>query len=954
MEGGDAMTPERWRQIKSLFYAVETRDASAQQVFLQNACSNDPSLRAEVEALLAAQREAGAEHTPALLTDILPPLSPGAPFGPYRLDALIGEGGMGQVYRATDTRLGRQVAIKVLVPGLAVDADFAARFEREGRLLASLTHPNIAAIYGLEESSGLQGLVLELVDGPTLAERLARGALPVTEALTVACQIALALDSAHERGIVHRDLKPSNIKITPSGIVKVLDFGIARTSTVDGDASTTNALTRTGMVLGTPAYMSPEQARARPVDKRTDIWAFGCVLYEMLTGRAAFAADTASDTIARLLEGEPALDALPAGLPPSIRRLVMRCLAKDPSERLHDIADARLEIAEALSSPTTTTPQSTAPPSRGRWLWLAAAVVVAVAATALVQSLVRGRSEPGPGARMEFQIELPPEANNAGFGLAISPDGRRVAFAACCDQIWVHSLESFETRALPGTEWGTAPFWSPDGTSIGFIGLHGIARTDPAGGSPLPVLDPTGTPTGWLAGADWSANGVILYSTGFKFFRVPASGGTPLPVNVADDAGVAQRGAPQFLSDSTHFIYYVVGPHRRAEYLASLDSPVTTRLVDTEYPAIAAAPSSLMYLRGTGLMAQSINLKANRLEGPALLVASDAAPACLSCAALFSASANGAVALVKGVGGSPGHLMWFDRTGKALTTIDQPPDVENLNPALSPDGHQVAVNRMDPQTGNWDIWTIDVARGNASRLTSHAARDSDPVWSPDSKEVAFVSDRDGLFGLYKIAVDQSGKEQRLLQLDANVLDVVMSDWSPDGKFILYYVATQEHPTWSVWALPLFGEGKPFEVVPGNPAAYAARVSPDGRWIAYSSFETGSSEVYIQRFPASAEKTQISPGGGVHPRWTRNGRELDYLEGGAGQGGVAAVDLDVTPSGIRVSSPKPLVATPIPTLIDSRTHYDVTRDGERLLIRQPAGPQRPAITMIVNWMAKVNK
>jgi eukaryotic-like serine/threonine-protein kinase len=358
-----------------------------------------------------------------------------------------------------------------------------------------------------------------------------------------------------------------------------------------------------------------------------------------------------------------------------------------------------------------------------------------------------------------------------------------------------------------------------------------------------------------------------------------------------------------------------------------------------------------MYLRGTGLVVQSINLKTKRLEGPASLVASDAAPAC-QCFPLFSASSNGVVAFVKADGGSPGHLVWFDRTGKALSAIDQGPGLENLNPAVSPDSKQVAVNRMDPQTGNWDIWTID-DRGIASRLTSNPAPDTDPVWSPDSKELAFVSERDRPFAIYRTVAGQPGTEQRLLQFGDDTNAVVTTDWSPDGKFILYQVGTREHFSWSVWALPLFGEGKPFEAVPGD-AVYAAHVSPDGRWIAYSSFETGTPEVYIQRFLAPGERKQISRGGGVHARWTRNGRELVYLTGAAGQNGVAAVDLDFTPSGLQVGPPRTVVATPVPTLIDGRTPFDVTRDGERLLVRQPVGPQRPAITMIVNWMARVNK
>jgi Tol biopolymer transport system component len=881
----------------------------------------------------------------------LPRLSPGTPFGQYRLGELIGAGGMGQVYRATDTRLRRQVAIKVIVPGLAVDPNFASRFEREGRLLASLNHPNIAAIYGLEEHEGLRGLVLELVDGSTLADRLARGALSVTEALTIARQIASALDAAHERGIVHRDLKPSNIKITSAGVVKVLDFGIARASTTDGDAgSTATQATRTGVVLGTSAYMSPEQARGRAVDKRTDIWAFGCVLYEMLTGRAAFAGDTTSDTIARVLDREPSMDALPTGLPNPIRRLVMRCLAKDPSERLRDIADARFEIADALS-PTIRQDQSVAPDSRRGWLWLMVAATV-IAAAAGLSILGRGPSEAGAASRrMEFQVDLPPEAGNTGFGLAVSPDGRRVAFAACCGgpQLWVHSVDTAETKAVPGTESALEPFWSADGGAIGFFANLKLKRTDLNGGPPLDIAAVPGT---YLGGGTWNANGVILYSTGLQLFRVQAAGGTPVLVGVTDDAGDAVRQRPQFLSDNSHFIYFAAGSRHHAEYLASLDSSVATRLVDIEDPAIYAAPSSLVYIRGTALVAQSISLRTERLDGPILFVAPDAAPGCPGdCGrGSYAASTNGVLAFVKTGGGSPGHLAWFDRTGKMLSALDQPAQVELLNPAVSPDGQHVAANRMDPQTGNWDIWTID-NRGVASRLTTNPARDTDPVWSPDGKEVAFVSNRDGPLALYHVAAHQSGTEQRLIQLDEKIRAAVTTDWS--DKYIIYQVTTLDGPLWTVWALPLFGDRKPVEVLHGDKTIYGARVSPDGRWIAYSSFETGTAEIFIQRFLAPGEKKRISQGGGAHPRWTRDGRELVYWVD-PGRGGVAAVDLDLTSSEVRVGPPRTLVSLPVLTLIDGRTHYDITRDGERILVRQPAGPQRPAITMIVNWMARASK
>ena len=886
------LNPSRWRQVTTLFHAALTRDTAGRQAFLQDACGNDASLRAEVEALLSAQRKAGS-----LFADTLPRLAPGTPFGQYRLEALIGAGGMGQVYRATDTRLRRQVAIKLLVPGLADDPDFAPRFEREGRLLASLNHPNIAAIYGLEEADGVHGLVLELVEGQTLAERLNRGALPVTEALAIARQIASALDAAHERGIIHRDLKPANIKITPPGVVKVLDFGIARAIDTEGDtAGETTKATRTGVVLGTPAYMSPEQARGQPVDKRADIWAFGCVLYEMLTGRSAFAGDTASDTVAHVLEREPAWDAIPAGVPPAILRLIRRCLQKDPRERIRDSADVRLEIVDALSTPDRH-PIAT-PSRRVGWLWAGGALIALLAAGSLIVWLSRSQRSLAPAA-LEFPINLPPNAGNAGYGLAVSPDGRHVAFAMCCGgpQVWVYSLDSAETRPIPGTDEGRSPFWSSDSSSIGFFAAGKIKRTDLHGGPPVEVADITALPSVQIPAASWNADGVILFSTGIQLFRVPAFGGTVTALSLVDDAGEAVRTAPQFLPDGSHFLYFAQGPLSGAIYLASLETAQATRLTDSESPATYSAPSHLMYVRGTALVAQTLDLKSRRVEGEALLVAPDADRGCI-CPITYahvSASSNDVVAFVPLTTGSPGHLTWFDRAGKALGSIDQPEGVEYLNPAVSPDGEQVAFNHLDRQTGNWDVWIEDVARRTASPVTSNPAFDADPVWSPDGKEVVFASNRDGGTSLYRTAVGRSGAEQLLAHFDGAATSVVPTDWSSDDRYVLFQISTQAHPVWEEWALPLTGDGKPVAVLRGGGRKYAGRLSPDRKWIAYVSFETKFPEVWVERFMSPGDRRQISQGGGTHPRWTRDGRELVYWAD-PGRGGLAAVDLEFTDSG----------------------------------------------------------
>jgi serine/threonine protein kinase/Tol biopolymer transport system component len=959
------MTPERWRQVTEIFHAAIATEPAQRDAFLAEACAHDRGLRADVESLIAAHRQAdGFGDRPVSVT--APSLESGTSFGPYRIEGLLGAGGMGEVYRARDVKLGRDVAIKILPPHFTSDLERLARFEREARVLAALNHPRIGAIYGVEEAGGMMGLVLELVEGPTLADRLARGRLSNDEALRIAVQIAEALEAAHAHGIVHRDLKPANIGITQDGAVKVLDFGLAKVAAGDAPAAAQGAsptvtvtTAREGLIMGSPAYVSPEQARGKPVDKRCDIWAFGCVVYEMLAGHAAFEAETVSDTIAGILEREPAWETLPADLPPTIRRLLKRCLKKDPSERLHDIADARLEIADAVSAPPAVDRPATGANQGHRRLLMAAALV---ALTVAMLSLAFGyRGHPSQSAALiEFPINLPTNAGNAGYGLAVSPDGRRVAYAACCigPQIWMHSLESDETRPIPGTDYGAAPFWSPDNSEIGFFANDKLMRVDLAGGPPALITDLPGPGSLFDWGASWNTDGVILFSAHGGLFRVSASGGTPSRVEVVDDAGDGVRGQPQFLPDNRHFFYHASGRRREGIYLASLDSARATYLVESDRGAIYAPPSYLVYQRVTALMAQRFNLDTYTLEGQAIRVASDAAPNYIcQCRNLFaSASANGVLALVRTTGGSVGRLTWFDRQGKVSSSVEQLEGSEFLNPAVSPDGEQVAVNRMDPQTGNWDIWIVDVARGTASRLTSDPARDSDPVWSPDGKEIVFASNRGGQFGLYKTVVGGSGADERLLGLAPDVVDAAVTEWSPDPSLLLYQVLTESHPWWTEWALPLSGDRKPVPILQSETREgrkYAGHLSPDGHWSAYVSFETGTPEIYIERFMAHTGKIQISHGGGTHPRWTRGGRELVYWSA-PGQGGVASVDIDLTPSGVRAGMPRPLISTPILNMIDGRPHYDVTRDGQRFLLRQPVGSGPPTITVIFNWPDKLKR
>jgi len=956
------MTPERWRQVTAIFHAARENDPARRPSLLDRMCGEDASLRAEVESLLAAHAEASRAGRAGVSIDLLPQLSPGTSFGQYRVEALIGAGGMGQVYRATDMRLQRAVAIKVLPPEFANDRDFDARFEREARVLASLSHPNIAAIHGLEEASGVKGLVLEFIEGPTLAEMLSgtgHSALGTGKALTIANQIALALEAAHEKGIIHRDLKPANIKITPAGVVKVLDFGIARVvepiagrtglrSAPNADHSSVRATysdTATGLILGTPAYMSPEQARGLPLDKRADIWAFGCVLYEMLTGRGAFAAETASDSLAKIIEREPDWNALPARVPAPIRRLIARCLQKDPADRLRDIADARFEIAEALAAPAhvgeVAAPPARVTPGTRVLIGVAGTFIVAVMIWAVWRTLTLPDATPASGPRMEFGVTFPNNVIPA-QGVAVSPDGRHIAVGTFTNsaQIWVHSLQQSETRLL-SADGGASPFWSPDSASIGFFRAGMLWTSSLAGGVARSIA-----PAVRGFGGTWNNAGVILFAADNKLFQMSAAGGTPAEVRLQ---GVTrQAGFPQFLPDGRHFVF--MDGRRGGEgtmRLASLDSDRTTTLVESDGVGAFAPPDHLLFVRNTSLMAQKIDLTRLVLDGEPQVVASGVSRGSLGdvMVVVVSASANGTIALPAPRGGSRGQLTWFDRNGKPSRAIEPPPsEVEYLNPVLSPDGTLVAANRMNPETGRWDIWSIDLARNLPSKLTVGADSEFDPVWSPDGREVAFMSDKGGRVSLYRQPI-AGGAAALLLELgDAAIASP--TDWSRDGRYLLYQKL--ESPFWSMWALPLVGDRTPIRVIGGEAGGYGGHLSPDGQWLAYSGFESNQFQIFVRRFLGDAPKKQISHGGGVHPRWTRDGKEIVYW---TPPGGIFANDISISGSDIRVGPTRTLVDRPVLSLIDSRPHYDVTRDGERLLVRQPAGPPGAGIRVIVNWMSK---
>jgi Tol biopolymer transport system component len=872
-------------------------------------------------------------------------LATGTRFGQLEIVGLLGVGGMGEVYRARDERLEREVAIKVLPDELAADADRVARFRREAQALAALNHPNIAAIYGLEESAGRQALILELVEGPTLAEWItARGRhhSPLDETLAVARQIAEALDAAHERGIVHRDLKPANIKISNDGRVKVLDFGIAKMHTaVTADPlprTVTSAATGVGVVLGTVAYMSPEQARGNLVDRRTDIWAFGCILFELLAFERAFpSGETASDTLAHVLIGEPEWSALPASTPTRLRALLERCLRKEPKHRLRDIGDALADLDYA-----TYQMEAATPPVRSRqreYTWAAIAVTAIGAAGVTAWATWR---PPPPGLPIAFTVEAP-QRGQLNVGEPLSPDGRMLAFAAPSrdgvPMIFVRRLDSLAVEALTGTEGAAEVFWSPDSQHLGFVADGRLKRIPVRGGSAqvLCVLpDALGT-----NGGSWSPNGTILLGTRGALLRIPADGGEPVAASEVDLAAHEQwHTAPVFLPDGRHFLFNVLsgGFTERQAYVGTLDSMERQPLGGVRSPARYAATGHVLFYRGSTLVAQRFDTNRLELIGEAFETADRVAGINT---APFSVSADGTLAYLA----SPDtetELQWFDRSGTPLGVAG--PRGRYLNPELSRDGTRIAIDRE--RQGNVDIYVLDLARGVTERITTHTAAEFAPVWSPTSEAVMFTSYRGGTGRIYRR--DFGAAEDGLVQDSAT--EQRLNDWSSDGRYVVY---AQEEPAGperaaheDLWALELGSQSSPIRLTDTLADDINARISPNGRWLAYASNESGAQEIYLQAFPRPGAKRQISAGGGLTPVWSPDGSELVYL---TTEGWVMAAAVASSGTNLELSAPTRLFHADLAFTGVGRI-LSVAPDGRILLNVIPADRAPPAIVVVHDWVA----
>lgn len=888
-------------------------------------------------------------------------LAAGVRLGTYEVLEPLGAGGMGEVYRARDTRLHRDVALKILPEAFALSSDRLARFEREAQALASLNHPNIASIYGVEESA-LAGqpltraLVLELVEGHTLADRIALGRLPIAKALPVARQIADALLAAHEQGIVHRDLKPANIKVRPDGTVKVLDFGLAKMLDADAGSEevslaatvTSPAATRAGIILGTATYMAPEQATGKVADRRADIWAFGVVLYEMLTGTRPFDAETVPEVISEILKSEPDWTRLPADTPASVSRLLRRCLQKDRMRRLRDIADARIELDEALEPPIARESQTLPAAHRpSRFVVPALLVMTLLLIGVSIRSWMQSQNR---SIAAEIRLEVvtpfsPGEGTIAGGenvpeSLAISPDGLKITFVAASQGrllLWLRTLDFVDARPLAGTDNAVLPFWSPDSRSIGFFADGQLKRIDIDGST---VRTVTRAPFG--VGGAWNTDNTILFSALFTgpLYRVSADGGEPQPVTTLQ-SGERNHRLPQFLPDNHRFLFSVLGTHGGV-YISDLNGAAPRRIVDAEYAKPHVLSNRLLFVRQGTLFAQAFDTASFELTGNPVPVANETIA--------FSVSNTGTIVYR----GSPRlgrhQFAWFDRSGREISRLGEPDSEPIGEPALSPDERYVATSRE--LEGNREIWLFDIARGVFSRFTFETAANHSPRWSPDGKRIVYNSDRSGVFELF--VKSTTGAEQTEQPLPAATQNNSASDWSRDGRFVLFRNLNPE-TSHDLWAVSVDGDHKSFPVATTSFVEADGQFSPDGKWVAFQSNESGRYEVYIQPFPGPGQKVPVSNKGGAQVRWSSDGRELFYLDL---DGRLMAVPIRRTPAGEGLDAGEPsYLFTPrifgpiVPLQAGYNLTYAVARDG-RFLINTALEERIPSpLHVILNWNAQ---
>jgi eukaryotic-like serine/threonine-protein kinase len=892
-------------------------------------------------------------------------LASGARLGPYVIEELLGAGGMGEVYRATDTRLHRTVAIKVLREQAGGSPSRRERLAREARAVAGLAHPHIRALYDVGEQEGLQFLVMEHLDGETLSQCLTRGALSFDDVLRYAIEIADALDHAHRQGIIHRDLKPANVMLTGSG-TKLLDFGLAKLQTADPGsvappetpATETDSLTEEGATVGTVQYMSPEQLEGLRVDQRTDVFAFGAVMYEMVTGHRAFVGTSKASLIAAILEHDPApmTGALRTGssigVPtPMLNRIVSKCLAKNPDERWQtasDLKEALRLMSEHPSQTEGTTSHRPGRPGVSRVVWLSVSAILAASVFAVALMMAR---DPTRGNRRPMRWLLPaPEGTTfdpAAQFLAVSPDGTFVAFIASSgggrNALWIRPLDSVVPRKL--AEVAAQPFWSPDSRFIAFNDDGTIKKVDIVTGLVEPLA------AAFHTSGSWSRDGTLLVSIhpGERrlgpraLYTLSASGG-PLAAATALDPARDETAhtLPSFLPDGRHFLFSAskhLGSQDAMLYVGSLDSPDRVPLFPDHSRAVYAS-GHILFARDETLLAQPFNTATLRLEGEPAVLAENVERSSVSRVATFSVSQTGVLAYRPA---SQNELVWFDRSGRSLGSIGEPGHY--ANPALSPDDERVAVSRYDPSAAQSDVWVIDLKRHLQSKFTFAETSEGLPLWSPDGSRLAYRSGS----SLVMKAATGAGPEDRLVD-NLSQPDGPLA-WSPDGRMLIYTTFDSRTST-SLWMLPIEGDRKRLPLSNAGNSQVQAQISPDGHWLAYVSSESGSYDVYVRPFPSGDGKWLISRGGGFEPSWRRDGKELFYL---APDGWLMAVTV-TTGATFEPSAPDRLFKTKMSTVRNvgfTRNQYAPSRDGQRFLISQPAGTPA-SIVVVVNWPAGLER
>ena len=931
------MTSDRWQRLEELYHEALARPAGERAAFLAEACKSDSGMRREVETLLAERGDSLDRPAWEYATGTVAGrayLNASASLGPYRITGLLGAGGMGEVYAAVDTRLKRKVAVKVLPEEFRRDHERKQRFDREAHIISRFNHPHICTIHDVGSDNGLDYLVMEYLEGDTLAARLAKGRLGDKDVLRYAIQVASALTYAHREGVTHRDLKPANIMLTKSG-AKLLDFGLARSVAAGSEI---DDLTQTGVIVGTAQYMAPEQVEGRKADTRTDVFAFGAVVYEMATGRRAFEGESRAAVMSAILREEPPrVSSVNASLAPGLDQIVQTCLAKDPDTRWQSMHDVQVQL-EALSGAAQREAHGNVI-ARSKWReWVAFAVAGVAVAAAAILFVYHSRRTPMDARSYRFQIAPPEKLAYNDDAPAVSPDGTKIAFTVKGpgepEPAWVRPLDGLDAVPIRGTEGAYYLIWSPDARAVAFFAGNKLKKADVASGTVTTLADVT-----YPAGATWNRQGTILFSsvdeTPGSLYRVSDSGGESVPVLAEVKAG---KTWPSFLPDGRHFLFvyrdYIHGA-KSGIYVGSVDSPDISFITAGDSGAIYAKPGYIVFIRDGRLVAQRFDDRSLSVTGERFLL-SDTAPAVprdltFGWAALYSGSETGVLAF-RTSHVNISELVWYGRDGKRMQTLGQPGAYTQMT--LSPDSKHVTVERLDERTITWNLWMFDTDTGIFSRLTSGGDAE-DVIWSDDSRDIYFGSERTGIRNVYRRRIG----ETRDAQVYADDSRKVPESWIP-GNALLYTTRDGRQ----LYRLPLSGQVKPTLLPADGNVKDEPHVSPDGRLIAYGSPETGRWEVYVASFPDFQNKVQVSKNGGGQPLWRGDAKELFFL---SLDGALMAVDVDARP--LRTGLPKQLFTTHVRTnpFIDQ---YGVSADGRRFLMSELIPEPPSPITVVVNWPA----